>query len=712
MAALLAVVTLALYWRATRCDFVNYDDPLYVTANSHVQAGLSWQGLAWAFTQTHGEGTYWHPLTWLSHMLDCQLYGVRPWGHHLTSVLLHAANVVLVFLVFRRMTGAFWRCAALAALFALHPLQVDSVAWVTERKTLLSAFFWLLTTWAYLRYVEGGGKHTICNEGVEQGKARGPKSEGRKKAESRSPKAEGRAGEVLLHAIRDTQHATRSTFYLLSLLFFALGLMCKPMLVTLPFVLLLLDYWPLGRSGSLEPRVSGLESTQGAPRNTQHATRRILLEKVPFLALAAASSVVTILAHQALGSLESASSLPLNTRIENALVSYVRYLGKTLWPSHLAVLYPYPRGWPMWEIVACGLLLLALFGLALGAARSRPWLLVGWFWFLGVLVPFIGLIQAGAQAMADRFMYVPIIGIFLAIIWGVSGWAGSGRHGRLALAAAGSAAVVLCLAMTRQQLGYWRDSEALFRHALDVTENNCLAHNNLGNALAGKDQLDEAITHYHAALAIKPDYAEACNNLGSALYRQGRTDEAINQFKEAIRWMPDQAEVHSSLGTALASKGRLEEAIRQFREAIRLKPDQFRARNNLGVALASQGQLDEAIAQYQQALRLRPDDAEAHNNLGAALYLKGRTDEAISQYQEVIRLLPNQAEAHNNLGAALARNGRSDDAIRQYQEALRLKPDYADARKNLERALAAKARSSPPSAVARPPAPAPGATGE
>jgi len=210
MAALLAVVTLALYWRATRCDFVNYDDPLYVTANSHVQAGLSWQGLAWAFTQTHGEGTYWHPLTWLSHMLDCQLYGVRPWGHHLTSVLLHAANVVLVFLVFRRMTGAFWRCAALAALFALHPLQVDSVAWVTERKTLLSAFFWLLTTWAYLRYVEGGGKHTICNEGVEQGKARGPKSEGRKKAESRSPKAEGRAGEVLLHAIRNTLHVLPS----------------------------------------------------------------------------------------------------------------------------------------------------------------------------------------------------------------------------------------------------------------------------------------------------------------------------------------------------------------------------------------------------------------------------------------------------------------------------------------------------------------------
>ncbi|HEY9074853.1 MAG TPA: hypothetical protein VIN67_12040, partial [Desulfobaccales bacterium] len=361
-------------------------------------------------------------------------------------MLLHAANVVLVFLVFRRMTGAFWRCVVLDALFALHPLQVDSVAWVAERKNLLSAFFWLLTLWAYVRYAE----------------VHSPKSN------VQSP-----AGRIADHGSRITHYP--SLFYVFSLFFLACGLMCKPVLVTLPFVLLLLDYWPLQRFQlSTAPPLRGLEL------KTQDSGPKVLLpllwEKLPFFALAVASSVITVLAHQALGMLDSVSRLPWDARLENALVSYVRYLGKTFWPSHLAVFYPYPAAWPMWEVITCALLLLAISGLVLVTARSRPWLFVGWFWFVGVLVPFIGLVQAGAQAMADRFMYVPALGIFVALIWGLHGLAKGGHYQQNGLSVAGAGAIVICLVLTRQQLGYWKTSETLFQHALEVTKSNYLAH--------------------------------------------------------------------------------------------------------------------------------------------------------------------------------------------------------------------------------------------
>ena len=627
MAVLLALVTIALYWPVTRFDFVNYDDPLYVTENPHVQAGLTWEGLAWAFGRVHGEGTYWHPLTWVSHMVDCQLYGLKPWGHHLTSVLLHAANAVLVFLVFRRMTGAFWRCVVLAGIFALHPLQVDSVAWVTERKNLLSAFFWLLTTWAYVRYVQGA---------------------------TPSPGSSG------------TQPSTgprpSSLYYALSLALFALGLMCKPILVTLPFVLLLLDYWPLGRMQNAEP-----SDPQRPTRNTQHVTRNtvhgprftllpLLVEKVPFFVLAAASSAITILAHQGLGMMDSASRLPWDLRLENALVSYGRYLAKTFWPCRLAVFYPLPAAWPMWEVVTCGLILLAISGLVLGTARTRPWLMVGWFWLLGVLVPSSGLIQAGAQAMADRFIYVPVIGVIVAAIWGMHGLAKSGRQQPVALSVAGSAVVVLCAVLTRQQLGYWKDSETLFRHAVEVTENNYVAYDNLGTVLGQKGQLDEAIRQFQEAIRLKPDHANAHCNLGIALDKKGQTDEAIRQFQEAIRLKPDHANAHCNLGSALEKKGQMDEAMREFQEAIRLQPDHADAHNNLGVNLGKRGQLDVAIAQLQEAIRLKPDHADAHNNLGTAFLQQGRTDEAIAQYQEALRLKPDYAEARDNLARALGMN--------------------------------------------------------
>jgi Flp pilus assembly protein TadD len=592
MAALLALVTIAIYWPVMRHDFVNHDDPVYVTDNTHVRAGLTWEGLVWAFGRVHGDQTYWHPLSWVSHMVDCQLYGLKPGGHHRTSMLLHAANAVLVFLVFRRMTGAFWRCVLLAALFALHPLQVDSVAWVAERKNLLSAFFWLLTLWAYARY-----------------------------AEVQSP------------AFHITDHGSRITyfpslFYVLSLFFMACGLMCKPVLVTLPFVLLLLDYWPLQRFrlSTLNSQRSTSPSLRGLGLKTQDSRLKVLLpllwEKLPFFALAVASSVITVLAHQALGMLNSVSRLPWDARLENALVSYVRYLGKTFWPSRLAVFYPYPTAWPMWEVVACALLLLAISGLVLGTGRSRPWLFVGWFWFLGVLVPFIGLIQAGAQAMADRFMYVPALGVFVAMIWGLHGLAKGGRYQQNGLSVAGAAAIVVCLVLTRQQLGHWKDSEALSRHALEVTENNWLAHLNLGSALDEKGQSDEAIREFQKALRLKPGYAQAHNNLGVAIVRKGQINEGISQYHEAIRLKPDYALAHSNLGIALVRKGQSDEGIGEFQEAIRLKPDYALAHYNLGIALVRKGQSDEGIREFQEAIRLKPDFTEAHNNLARALAMK------------------------------------------------------------------------------------------
>jgi tetratricopeptide (TPR) repeat protein len=551
-------------------------------------------------------------------------------------MLLHAANAVLVFLVFRSMTGAFWRCAALAALFALHPLQVDSVAWVAERKTLLSAFFWLLATGVYVGYA----------------------------------RRKSRAGAV---SSVEARHATLD--YWLALVFFALGLMCKPVLVTFPFVLLLLDYWPLQRLQ--------IENQQSTFKNLQP----LLREKVPFFVLAAGSSVITILAHQALGSLDSVSKLPWDTRLENALVSYVRYLGKAFWPSRLAVFYPYPAAWPMWEVVACGLLLLVISGLVLGTARSRPWWLVGWFWFLGVLVPFIGLVQAGAQAMADRFMYVPAIGLLVGLIWGLHGLAKGGRYQQVGSSVVGGAAVVLCLALTRQQLGHWKNSETLFRHALEVTANNYIAHCALGTALGKEGQIDEAVSQYQEAIRLKPDYALAHYDLGTLLAKKGQTDEAISQFQEALRLKPDYAEAQNNLGNALDKNGQIDKALRQYQEAIRLKPDDALAHNNLGNALDKKGQTDAAISQYQEAIRLKPDAAEAHYNLGNALDKKGQIDEAISHYQEALRLKPDYAEAHYNLGNALDRKGQIDEALRQYQEAIRLKPDDALAHNNLGNAL-------------------------
>jgi Flp pilus assembly protein TadD len=548
-------------------------------------------------------------------MLDCQLFGLAPRGHHLTNVLLHALNAMLIFALLQQMTGATWRSLSVAALFAVHPLRVESVAWVAERKDVLSGCFGLLALIAYARYAE-----------VQSLKS---------KVQSPPP-----ASRITHHVSHFTFHVSRrpphaAIFYLLSLGLFALGLMSKPMLVTWPFVLLLLDYWPLER---FQRRSAG----------------RLVTEKIPFFVLAVVASVVTFMVQQRGGAVMAAETLPLSVRGGNALISYCRYLGKLFRPTDLAVFYPHPGSWPLESVLLAGGLIAGLSVLLFVKRRGYPFLLMGWLWYLGTLVPVIGLIQVGDQSMADRYSYLPLIGVLVLAVWGVCELTRGWHYPVFALPVAGSMAIVLCMALTRQQLGYWKDSETLFRHALAVTEKNQVAYNNLGSALDEKGQTDEAIRLYEKALRLKPDDATAHTNLGIALARKGQTDEAIRQYQEALRLKPDYAEPHYSLGNLLARAGQIDEAMREYQEAVRLKSDYAAAHNNLGFALVRKGQLDEAIRQYREAIRLKPDYAGAHYNLGFVLLKLGQTDEAIRQFQEALRLKPDYAEAQNSLARALA----------------------------------------------------------
>jgi tetratricopeptide (TPR) repeat protein len=638
LALLLALVMITVYWPATRCDFVNYDDDLYVTSNVHVQNGLTLENVKWAFSNPVAAN--WHPLTVMSHMLDCQLFGLNPWGHHLVNVLFHALNAALVFVLLRQLTNATWRSLLVAALFGLHPLRVESVAWVTERKDVLSGFFGLLSLIFYTRYAQ----------------------------------------------TKQTLNAQPSTLnYFLALFFFALGLLSKPMLVTLPFVMLLLDYWPLARIPNSELRTPNSQFVPSLV--TRHAS--LLLEKLPFFALAAAASCVTFVVQKSGGSVMAVEYLPLSARVGNALVSYCRYLGKLFWPTDLAVFYPHPGHWPQAQVLLAGLLLVAISVLFFVKRRQYPFLLMGWLWFCGMLVPMIGLVQTGGQAMADRHTYIPSLGVLVLVVWGLYELTRRWQYHVVALSVASLTAIFLCVGLTRQQLGYWQDSESIFRHALAVTQNNYLAHNNLGTTLGEKGQMDEAIRQFQEAIRLKPDYALAHNNLGVALDREGQIGEAIRQYQEAIRLKPDYAEAHYNLGIAFRKKGQNDEAIRQYQEAIRLKTDYAEAHNNLGIALATKGRLDEAIENYRQATQINPNYFEALNNLGTILAARGRLDEAIENYRKAIQIDSTRPGTFVHLGMALEQSARPREAVAQYREALRLNPNLAGALNNLAWVLAA-----------------------
>ena len=619
ISVLLFVATFAVYAQVRHFEFVNFDDPEYVTSNPHVRTGITAANVVWAFTS--GEAANWFPLTRLSHMLDYQMFGPRSGWHHLTNVLLDALAVLLLFAFLNRSTGRRWASAWVASIFALHPLHVESVAWVAERKDSLSACFGLLALWSYVRY-----------------------------AERPAPRR-----------------------YLLVAAAFGLGLMAKPMLVTLPIVLLLVDVWPLGRVGP----------SRMVP---------LLREKIPLFAMAAAAAVATYVVQQTSGAVRSSNTFPVVLRIENALVSYIINIGKMFWPVRLAVFYPYPTEVPVWQAAAAALAIAAVSILVLRSVRNRPYLAVGWFWYLVMLGPVIGLVQVGAQARADRYAYLPMIGLTIMLAWGAADFAGRVPRARPAVAALAAAACAGCAALTWVQAGYWHDSRTLFQHAVDVTDGNYLAHHNLGVALAETPGgLNDAIAHYQAALQIKPDYARAHTDLGSALARlPGRLPDAMVEFRAALAIDPDLAIPHNNLGNALAQAGRCSEAIAEYQTALRLKPDYEEARKNLaqvqsnaaemqysmGVDLAKSRKPEAAIPHFEEALRLKPDYVDAHNNLGVVLAGAGRVQEAISHFEAALRIDPNSADAHVNLGIALSGiPGRMPEATRHFEAALRIKPD-------------------------------------
>lgn len=562
----LAVAVFTALWGVQNHDFINFDDGKYVTKNRHVQNGLTPEGLVWGFTTMYF--SQWHPVTWLSHMLDCQLYGLDPGGHHVSNLLLHTANTLLLFLILQGMTGRTWPSALVAALFGIHPLHVEPVAWVSGRKDVLSTLFWMLTMGFYLRYV-------------------------RRPSPSR---------------------------YFLILISFVLGLMAKQMLVTLPFVLLLLDYWPLGRFGP--GHRAGMKTPNAhdfpEPHHQKTPLVGLVLEKVPLLVIAAGASVVAFLAQNRGGALETFAFVPIDVRLANAVTSYVIYMEKTIRPINLAVFYPHPGSTiPVWQVTLAGFVLLCISVFAIWQSRRRPYLIVGWLWYLGTLVPVIQLVQVGDHAMADRYTYIPLVGLFVMIVWGladvVTRWPGT----KIVLGTS-SAGVLLCLAVCSQlQTRQWKDSVTLFEHALNVTEKNHVAHTNLGVALAGQGNLDRAIWHYSQAVIIEPDYVGARLNLASALAQRDRLQEAIAHYSEVLRIKPDYADAHYNMGNALIRLCEPEEAILHYTEALRVNPKDPQILNNLGIALSKLKRIEDAAERFRQALRIRPDFAEARHNLTA-----------------------------------------------------------------------------------------------
>lgn len=634
VAAALVAVTLALYWPARHFDFIVYDDPDYASLNTRVQAGLTLWNVGWAFTTA--QASNWHPLTWLSLMLDVNLFGVKAAGFHFTNLVIHAVNAAMLFWLLRCLTNSVGRSAFVACFFAWHPVHVESVAWISERKDVLSACFGFLTLLCYAGYAQ--------------------------KSERRSQKPEAREG------------FWRSPKYWLAFIFFALGLMSKPMLVTWPFVLLLLDFWPLGR---WKPGCRGL----------------LMAEKIPFLILAVGASIITFVVQKRGGTVVAMEHLTLAMRAGNAVVSFSRYLGKLFWPVNLSIFYPHPGYWPAAAVVMACALVIGVSLFVYWQRQRQPALLTGWLWFVGTLLPVIGLVQVGEQSMADRYAYIPSVGVFVMVVWGAHDLICRWRLLTIPCLLAGSVALLLSLYLTRQQLAYWRSSESLFEHALAVTKNNFVAHNCLGIAFANHGRNDAAIIEFQQAIRLKPGYGYAYGNLGLALAKQGRADDAIACYQMALRINPEESFMHDSLGKLLVTKGRTDEAITQFQEAVRLKPEYAEAHNNLGMALASRGRVDEAAIQYREAIQLEPDDAIAHDNLGNSLAGQGQTNAAISEYEEAIRLKPDYAKAYNNLGIVRFREGLIDAAVTNFQEALRLNPHYAKAHDNLGQALAALGRT-------------------
>lgn len=637
---LLSVVTAGLYWPMLDHSFISIDDHEYISDNPEVVSGLTLRNVRWALTTGHASN--WHPVTWISHMLDCQLFGVRPGGHHFVNLLFHVVNTVLLFLLLRQLTGANFRSALVAALFAWHPLHVESVAWASERKDVLCAFFWFLATMAYAQY-------------TRQGKAKS---------------------------------------YWIALLLYALGLMSKPMLVTFPFVLLLLDYWPLQRL-----RLDSIfRPDDGA--NGGRSLAALVREKLPFFGLALISSVVTYLVQSRGGAVSSLQAVSPLLRLENAAVSYARYVLKTLWPSKLAAIYPYPDSWPTLQVLGALALLALVTFWAWRKMRTQPYLLIGWLWFLGTLVPTIGLVQVGSQSMADRYTYVPAIGLFLTLVWWAHQVLPPNRPAVLRAAFVAAAGLLGLLALaTRFQLGTWRNSETLYRHAMAVTKDNYIALDGLGSALDVAGRSEEARKLFEESVRIEPRYPPAQYDLGTVLLGKGEYDQAISRFRNALRDNPKFAMAHSNLGLAFLRQGNLLEAEQCFLRARELQPRNAEAYYNVATVYIGQARLGEAITNLLAAIRFKPDFAAAHGNLGVTLMRVGNSELGIRHLETAARLEPQNPEAHFNLGLARLDTGKALEAEPHFLRALALKP--GDAQFLCKLAVALSAQKKYPDAVAR-----------
>lgn len=654
----LIIGIVVVYIKVQNFDFVGYDDELYVTQNHYVQKGISLEGIKWAFTTFHSAN--WHPLTWLSHMLDCELYGLSPSGHHWTNVEFHIANTILLFFILFRMTGALWQSAFVAALFALHPLHVESVAWISERKDVLSTFFGLLCIAAYCRYVKKS-----CN-----------------------------------------------ISYLLVVLFFSLGLLAKPILVTFPFVLLLLDFWPLKRFQfhhdfhlkSKKPAADAIK------RNY-----RIILEKVPLFILVVISCIVTYFAQKSEGTIKSIAALSLKSRIANAVVSYVSYVLKAIWPHNLAVFYPHPGNTlASWKVAGGALLIVAACCGAIRSAKKYPYIPVGLFLYLGTLVPVIGLVQVGDQAMADRYTYISLIGIFIIFSWGaadllnkrhrsrksegrdqisevrgqgteiLSGVTNPFNKSRFQKIFLGISAGTLLVALSWKtcfQLNSWKNAITLFEHAVSVTENNYQAQNNLGTAY-GRSDLDKAIFHYKKVLEIKPNDEMAFYNLGSAYLEKGNIDEAVHHFLKALNIKPDYPAALNNLGEALVKKGDYDKAIYYFKAALKTESKKASAYINLANVLFLQARPDEAVSIYKEILQSNSENADVHYNLANILSSQNKIEEAVLHYKETLRIDPKYSKAYYNLGNIFLSQEKIRESYVHYNKAIQFNSNYVQAYNN------------------------------
>ena len=630
ISSFLTLMTLAVYWQVINSDFINLDDPSLVYNNPYVKKGVTWEGLRWASSadldSDSPHSDFWIPATLLSHLITSQIFGMEPWGHHLVNLVLHLFNTLLLFGILYRMTGGLWPSAFVAALFAVHPLHVESVAWVTERKDVLSGLFFFLTLLSYIWYI-------------------------------------------------DRPNLNR---YLVVVLTFTLGLMSKPMLVTLPFVLLLLDCWPLNRLS--------LSDLRGP--SSLNTVWKLVREKIPLFILTIGFSMTTYLSMERTeGGLALWERLPFWSRVGNSFQSYASYIHKMVWPTDLAVFYPHPEDMiSISETIGPILLLMSITLFVIWRVRQQPYLAIGWFWYLGMLVPVIGLLQNGNQSMADRYTYLPLVGLFIIIAWGVPDLFGRWQFRRV-LPILASGLLFLLIISTSKQVSYWRNSVSLFEHTLTVTERNYLAHTALGMALSEQNKAEEAINHFEQSLQINPTFAYTYHAMGIALAKVGRTEEAALHISEALKLKPDYAGAHYSFGVESYKAGKIEEAMDHYFTVIDINPDHAGAHYNLGHIYAEQGDITNAIERFQKAVLLNPKSIEFNNNLAEAYRKGGMTQEAMKHFKAVLRLDATDVMALTNLGVTYADMGQTEKAVTEYQTALRLDQTYLEAHYNLGLAL-------------------------